>query len=67
MGFYGPNDPTNGVKALKEVMVLRIRLYSTRPTSPCYNNTPYKMRHKIHIHKNESKTKMNLNTVKWAQ
>ena len=51
MVFYGPNDPTNIVKALKEVMVLRIRLYSTRPISPCYNSTPYKMRHKIHIQK----------------
>jgi len=27
-GFYGSNDPTNSVKALKEVMVLRIRLQS---------------------------------------
>jgi len=25
-GFYGSNDPTNSVKALKEVAVLRIRL-----------------------------------------
>ena len=25
-GFYGSNDPTNRVKALKEVVVLRIRL-----------------------------------------
>jgi len=27
-GFYGSNDPTNSVKALKEVVVLRIRLES---------------------------------------
>jgi len=27
-GFYGSNDPTDGVKALKEVMVLRNRLQS---------------------------------------
>jgi len=27
-GFYGSNDPTNSVTALKEVMVLRIRLQS---------------------------------------
>jgi len=27
-GFYGSNDPTNSVKALKEVVVLRIRLQS---------------------------------------
>jgi len=26
--FYGSNDPTNGVKALKEVVVIRIRLQS---------------------------------------
>jgi len=28
MGFYGSNDPTNSVKALKEDRVLRIRLRS---------------------------------------
>jgi len=28
MGFYGSNDPTNSVKALKEDKVLRIRLQS---------------------------------------
>ena len=28
MGFYGSNDPTNNVKALKEDSVLRIRLQS---------------------------------------
>jgi len=28
MGFYVSNDPTNSVKALKEVVVLRIRLQS---------------------------------------
>ena len=27
-GFYGSSDPTNSVKALKEVVVLRIRLQS---------------------------------------
>ena len=27
-GFYGSNDPTNSVKALKEVVVLTIRLQS---------------------------------------
>jgi len=27
-GIYGLNDPTNSVKALKEVAVLRIRLQS---------------------------------------
>jgi len=28
MGFYGSNDPTNSVKALKEVVVLKIRFQS---------------------------------------
>jgi len=27
-GFYGSNDPTSSVKALKEVVVLKIRLQS---------------------------------------
>ena len=36
-GFYGSNDPTSSVKALKEVVVLRIGFNSTRSTSPCYN------------------------------
>jgi len=30
MGFYGSNDPTNSVKALKEVVVLRIGFNPTR-------------------------------------
>jgi len=36
MGFYGSNDPTNNVKALKEDRVLRIRLQShqVHPTTP---------------------------------
>jgi len=61
MGFYRSNDPTNSVKALKEVMVLRIRLKST---SPCYNTT-----HAYNIQSDTkyTYTKMNLSTVKWAQ
>ena len=62
MGFYGSNDPTNSVKALKEVVVLRIGFNPTRSTSPCYNNytfIQYTVIQKIHtftyIHKNESK------------
>jgi len=39
MGFYGSYDPTNSVKALKEVVVLRIGFNLTRSTSPCYNAT----------------------------
>ena len=37
--FYGSNDPTDSVKALKEVVVLRIGFNPTRSTSPCYNPT----------------------------
>jgi len=37
MGYYGSNDPTDGVKALKEETVLRISIKPTRSTSPCYN------------------------------
>ena len=37
MGYYGSNDPTDSVKALKEVVVLRIGFNPTRSTSPCYN------------------------------
>jgi len=62
MGFYGSNDPTNSVKALKEVVVLRIGFNPTRSNSPCYNNytfMQYTVIQKIHtftyIHKNESK------------
>ena len=68
MGFYGSNDPTNSVKALKEVVVLRIGFNPTRSTSPCYNTTHacniQSYRKYIHLH---TYTKMNLSTVKWAQ
>ena len=59
-GFYGSNDPTNSVKALNEVVVLRIGFNPTRSTSPCYNTTQYTCMQYTY-------TKMNLNTVKWAQ
>ena len=39
MDFYVSNNPTNSVKALKEVVVLRIDFNPTRSTSPCYNTT----------------------------
>ena len=47
MVFCGSNDPTNSVKALKEVVVLRIGFNPTKSTSPCYKathayNTQYK-------------------------
>jgi len=29
MGFYGSNDPTNSVKALKDVVVLKPHLHDT--------------------------------------
>jgi len=38
-GFFGSNDPTNSVKALKEVAVLRTGFNPTRSTSPCYKPT----------------------------
>ena len=57
MGFYGFNDPTDSVEALKEVVVLRIGFNPTRSASPCYKPT-----HACNTH-----TKMNLSTVKWAQ
>ena len=57
MGFYGSNDPTDSVKALKEVVVLRIGFNPTRSTSPCYKP----------IHACNTYTYMNLSTVKWAQ
>jgi len=63
--FYDSNDPTNSVKALKEVVVLRIRLqfHQVHLTLLQYYNRlhVYTVMHKIHIHK------MNLRTVKWAQ
>ena len=43
-GFYGSNDQTNSVKALKEVVLLRIGLNPTRSTSPCYYTTI------LHVH-----------------
>ena len=60
MGFYGSNDPTNSVKALKKVpvIVLKIGFNPTRSTSPCYNTTHAS---------NNTYTKMNLSTVKLAQ
>jgi len=61
-GFYGSNETTNSAEALKEVVVLRIGFNSTRSTSPCYNTT-----HACNVHKNNTYTKMNLSTVKWAQ
>jgi len=63
MGFYGSNDPTNSVKALKEVVVLRIRLQSHQVhlTMLQYYNMQCTVIHKIHTY-----TKMNLSTAKWA-
>jgi len=61
MGYYGSNDPTDGVKALKEETVLRISIKPTRSTSPCYNPA-YACNIQWY-----TKYKMNLSTVKWAQ
>jgi len=49
-GFHGSNDPTNIVKALKEVVVLRIRLQSHQvhlTMLQCYASMQYTVRHKI--------------------
>jgi len=56
----GSNDPTNSVKVLKEVVVLRTGFNPTRSTSPCYKPTHA---YNTVIHH----TKMNLSTVKCAQ
>jgi len=56
-GFYGSNDPTNSVKALKEVCSPKDRLQSHQVTSPCYNTTHacnVQSDTKSYIHKNES-------------
>jgi len=57
MDFYGSSDSTDSVKALKEVVVLRVGFNPTRSTSLYYNTT-----HAC----NNTYTKMNLSTVKWA-
>jgi len=56
MGFYGSNDPTDSVKALKEVVVVRIRLQSHQvhiTMLKYYTCMQYTVIHKIY--KNESK------------
>ena len=60
-GFCGSNDPTNSVKALKEVVFLRIGFNPTRSTSPCYNTI-----HACNIQPdtNNTYTEMNLSTVR---
>ena len=66
-GFYGSNDPTNSVKALKEVVVLRIRLQSHQV------HLTMLQYYTVHMHaiysqtQNNIYTKMNPSTVKWAQ
>jgi len=49
MDFYGSNDPTNSVKALKEDSVLRIRL-QTRQVHCAHNNTTT-MQYKTKTHR----------------
>jgi len=41
MGFYESNDPTNSVKALKEIVVIRIRLQCHQVHLTMYKNTTY--------------------------
>ena len=50
-GFYGSNDPTNSVKALKED-VQRLGFNHTRSTPPCYNNKTHMQYDKTNTQKN---------------
>jgi len=66
-GFYGSNDPTNSVKSLKEVMVLRIRLQSHQvhlTMIQYYTGMQYTVKTQNNTHYTH---KMNLSTVKRAQ
>jgi len=66
MGFYGSNEPTNKVKALKEDRVLRIRLqsYQVHPTALTIIQQLCSMKQKYtQINTNKSKE----TGVKWAQ
>jgi len=66
-GFYGSNDPTNSVKALKKVVVLRTRLQS-HPVRLTNHHVTILHMHAIYSQtQNNTCTKMNLSTVKWAQ
>jgi len=64
MVFYGSNDPTNSVKALKEVMVLRIQLQSHQVHLTMLQYYTYMQYSQT---QNNTYTKINLSTVKWAQ
>ena len=66
-GFYGSNDPTNSVKALKEVVVLRIRLQSHQVHLTMLQYYTVHMHAIYSLTQNSTCTKMNLSTVKWAQ
>ena len=66
-GFYGSNDPTNSVKALKEVVVLRIRLQSHQVHLTMIQYYTVYMHAMYSQTQNNTYTKMNLGTVKWAQ
>ena len=65
--FYGSNDPTNSVKALKEVVVLRIRLQSHQVHLTMLEYFTVHMHAMYSQTQNKTYTKMNLSTVKWAQ
>jgi len=61
MVFYGSNDPTNSVKALKEDRVLTIRHQSHQVLQPCYNMTY------MQYEENTKCKHITLHTVKWAE
>ena len=58
MGFYGSNDPTNSVKALKEDRSKGLRFNLTRSTPPCsqyYDNyVVWNIKTQIHTDTNKS-------------
>jgi len=55
MGIYGSNDPTNSVKAPKEIVVLRIRFQAHHVTILKHAIVVYSDTQNTYIHKNESK------------
>jgi len=60
-GFYGSNDPTDSVRALGVVVVLRLQSHQVHLTMlQSYTCIQYTIIHIIHA-------KINLSTVKWAQ
>jgi len=64
-GFYGSNDPTNSVKALKGSSGSKDQ--ASIPPGPPHHVTILHMHATYSQTQNNAYTKMNLSTVKWAQ